>query len=60
MRTRTEALTIHKKWSVPLRISSVSVTKETADLATFTEKIPNGILHFLCSVKSERIFDKKW
>ena len=38
MRTRTEALTIHKKWSVPLRISLVSVTKETADLATFTEK----------------------
>ena len=24
----------------------------TADLVTFTEEMPNGKLHFLCSVKS--------
>ena len=24
--------------------------QETADLVTFTEEIPNGKLHFLCSV----------
>ena len=35
-------LPLHKKWSFPLRISSV------------TEEILNGKLHFLCSV---RIFD---
>ena len=32
-------LTLHKKWSCPLRISSVNVTKSAAKL------------HFLCSVK---------
>ena len=40
--------TLHNKRSFPLRISSVSMTKsavlETADLATFTEKILNGKL----------------
>ena len=36
--------TLHKKWSFPLRISSVNVT--TADL---TEEILNGKLHFLCN-----------
>ena len=43
---------LHKKWSFPLRISSVNVTKsaETADLVTFTEEMINGTLHFLCSV----------
>ena len=35
---------LHKKWSFPLRISSVP-----ADLATFTEEIINVKLHFLCS-----------
>ena len=32
-------LALHKKWSFPLRISSVNVTKsaETADLVTFTK-----------------------
>ena len=50
---------LHKKWSFPLRISSVNVTKsaeespnstkETADLVTLTEEILNGKLHFLCS-----------
>ena len=36
-------------------ISSVNVTKETADLVTFTEKILNGKLHSLCS---DSIFDE--
>ena len=36
-------LTLHKKWSFPLRISSVN-------LVTFTEEILDGKLHFLCSV----------
>ena len=35
----------HKKWSFPLRISSVN----TADLVTFTEEILNGKLYFLCT-----------
>ena len=40
---------LHKKWSFPLRISSVNVTKSaTTDLVTFTEEILNGKLHFLC------------
>ena len=34
--------TLQKKWSFPLRVSSV-------DLVTFTEEILNGKLHFLCS-----------
>ena len=40
--------TAQKKWSFPLRISSVNVTKsaETADLVTFTEEILNGKLHY--------------
>ena len=43
--------TVLKRWSFLLRISSVNVTKqqETVDLVTFTEKIFNGKLHFLCS-----------
>ena len=38
----------HKKWSFPLRVSSVNVTNPqfSADLATFSEKIFNGKLHF--------------
>ena len=42
---------LHKKWSFPLRISSVNVTKfaVSLDLVTSTEKILNGKLHFLCS-----------
>ena len=36
---------MHKKWSFPLRISSVNLTK-------FTEEILNGKLHFLCSGKT--------
>ena len=51
---------LHKKWSFPLRISSVNVTnpQETADLVTFTEEILHGKLHFLCSVWV-KIFDLK-
>ena len=43
---------LHKKWSFPLRISSVNVTKSEvpADLVTFTEEILHGKLHFLYSV----------
>ena len=43
---------MHKKWSFPLGISSVNVTKpqKFADLVTFIEEILDGKLHFLCSV----------
>ena len=45
--------TLHKKWSFPLGISAVNVTKfadlVTADLVIFTEENLNGKLHFLCS-----------
>ena len=40
--------TLCKKWSFPLRISPVNVSK-FADLDTFTGEILNGKLHFLCS-----------
>ena len=42
---------LHKKWSFPLRISSVNVTKSavSSGFVTFTEAILNGKLHFLCS-----------
>ena len=45
---------VHKKWSFPLKISSVNVTipQFAADLVTFTEEIFNGKLHFLCSEDS--------
>ena len=55
-------VSLHKKWSFPLRISSVNVTKSSVscgfgpqfpkDLVTYTEEILNGKLHFLCSVIS--------
>ena len=49
-------LTMHKKWSFLLRISSVNVAKsvETTDLVTFIEEILNGKLHFLCSVNADK------
>ena len=52
--TCSPALPLHEKWSFPLRISSVNVTKSTVPccLATFTEEILNGELHFLCSVRA--------
>ena len=37
---------LHEKSSLPLRISSVNVTK--SDMATFTEEILNGKLQVLC------------
>ena len=40
---------LHKKWSFPLRISSVNVAKSTV-LVTLTEEILNGKPHF-CAVK---------
>ena len=43
MGINTEA-TLHKKWSFPLRISSVNVTKSAGNLVTFTEEILNGKL----------------
>ena len=46
-----------KKWSFPLRISSVNVTK-FAGLVTFTEKILNGKFHSLCSVKTQRVLSR--
>ena len=33
-----ELIYIAQKWGFPLRISSVNVSKETADLVTFTEE----------------------
>ena len=50
-------VTLHKKSSFPLRISSINVTKSQfpADLVTFTEEILNGKLHFLCIV-NKRVF----
>ena len=41
-----------KKWTFPLRISSVNVTKSAGnyDLVIFTKEILNGKLHFLSSV----------
>ena len=63
---------MHKKWSFPLRISPVNVTKSAgmwpnpqfpADLVTFTVEILDGKLHFLCSGKCtkdvKRLFQKK-
>ena len=47
IKSRKKDLTLHEKWSFPLRISLVNVT---ADLVIFTEEILNGKLHFLCSV----------
>ena len=45
-------LTVHKKWSFPLRISSVNWPNPQfpADLVIFTEEIPNRKLHFLCII----------
>ena len=45
-------LSLHKKLSFPLSISSVNVTnrQKTADLVPFTEEILNGKLHHFCAV----------
>ena len=40
-------ISLHKKWSFPLRISSVNMAKSaSSDLVTFTEEIFNGKLRF--------------
>ena len=46
------SLSLHKKWSLPLRIFSVNVTKSAGncDLVTFTEETLNGKLLFFFSV----------
>ena len=53
-RTQNKALRIslHKKWSSPLRISSVNEPnlQETAGMVTFTKEILNGKPYFLYSV----------
>ena len=38
-----------QKHFIPLHLSTEEMKLETADLVTFTEKILNGRLHFLCS-----------
>ena len=45
-------LTLHRKWGIPWRISSVNVTKSAGNcrLVTFTEEFLNRRLHFFCSV----------
>ena len=43
--------TLHEKWSFPLRISSVNVTK-SADLVTCTYETLDGKLHVLCNHKN--------
>ena len=52
-------ITLHKKWSFPLRISTVNVSKfaETADLVTFTKEILNVKLRFLCSITFAATFE---
>ena len=47
-------LTLHTKWSFPLRMSSVNVTKsqETADLVTFTEEILTSKTLFFVFISS--------
>ena len=47
--SKFQKTTQHKKWSFPLRISSVNVTKSAADLVTFTEETLNGKVHFVGS-----------
>ena len=44
--------TVQKKWSFPLTISLVNVTKSTIScgFGLISEEILNGKLHFLCSV----------
>ena len=50
-------ITLHKKWSFLLRISTINVTK--SDLVTFTEEILNRNFHFLSSV-SNKDKERKW
>ena len=43
-------VSLHKKRSFPLRISSVNVTKSAGNLNGKSKEILNGKLYFLCSV----------
>ena len=45
-------LTLHKKWSFPIRISTVNVTKSAVNrgFGHIYWEILNGKFHFLCSV----------
>ena len=45
-------LALHKKWSFPLSISTVNVTKSPVYLVTLTEEIFNGKLHLFCGVNN--------
>ena len=49
--------TLYKKWSFPLRIFLLNVTKSAGNcgLATFTEEILNRKLHFLCSENKQAV-----
>ena len=44
------SLSLHRKLSFPLQISSVNVTKVSCGLVTFTEEILDGKLYLMCSV----------
>ena len=49
-KNENDTQTLYKKWSFPLRISSVNVNKSViSPLVTFTEEILNRKLHSLCS-----------
>ena len=54
-RNSSQFSTLHKKWSFPLRISSVNVTNQQfpADLVTFSEEMLNGKLHILSNATKE-------
>ena len=69
VKVKIVTITLHKKWSFPLRIFSVNVTKpqfphiywrnpDPADFLTFTEEILNEKLHFLCSVTKMKVTHK--
>ena len=53
---------LHKKWSFPLKISSVNVNRctQTADLVIFTEDVINRKLHFLCSASWQKELSRRW
>ena len=52
-------LSLHKKWSFPLRISSVNLTTSAVSFGfghTFTEEILNGKLYFLYSGWTDQMY----
>ena len=56
--SRTFFLTLHKKWSFPLTMSSVNVTKSAVScgFGRIYWRSPNGKLHFSCSVIDRGVF----